>query len=332
MPSNTKSFDSSHHVESPEGDSAEVRASGQQAGRAAANRKALKLLLHLALFAATAVTTTLVGLAMSDGFVHQTGLESSSKLRWAQGLSYSVSLMAILTAHEFGHYLSARRYGVEASLPYFIPMPTLFGTMGAFIRMRQSGPIKGDGFIRIAAYGPIAGFVVAVPVLFIGTALSGLGPAVTEAGTGISLGDSLIMLIAQALFIGDLPENTDLWLHPMAFAGWAGMFVTALNLLPVSQLDGGHIAYCLLGKRQNRVAPFIFVGMVAAALFSFSGWTAICVLVFFIGVQHPPACTHIPVTGRSRTIGLITLAIFVLTFIPTPFGGMPGLLELIFGQ
>ena len=289
--------------------------------------------LHLALFGLTLASTLHIGLAMSEGF--HTGpegsfLELATPLRvMLGGVSFSVSIMAILLAHEMGHYLTARKYGVDASPPFFIPMYTLFGTMGAFIRMRLTQRVRGDHFMGIAAFGPLAGFLVTLPVLAAGLALSKIGPSPEEMETGIELGDSLLLLLLEPLFFSGLPENFDIWLHPMAFAGWAGLFVTALNLLPVGQLDGGHIAYCLLGEKQNRVAPFLFAGLVAVTLFVFAGWGAICVFVWFLGVRHPPTCTHLPVTGKSRWIGVATVVVFVLSFTPVPFGDMPSVLDVI---
>ena len=290
--------------------------------------------LHLLLFGLTLVTTLHVGLVMSEGF--HTNADGSlfdfaTPLRVVLGgASYAVSVMAILFAHEMGHYLTARKYGVDASPPYFIPMYSLFGTMGAFIRMRLAKQVPGGRFMRIAAYGPLAGFAVTVPVLLMGMALSKTGPSPEDLETGIALGDSLLLMAIEPLFFADLPEHHDVWLHPMAFAGWAGLFVTALNLLPLGQLDGGHISFCLFGKKHNLAAPFLFAGFLALTLFVFAGWAAICVFVWLLGVRHPPTCTDLPVHGKSRWIGFATVVVFVLSFIPIPFGGMPSLLDVFF--
>ena len=290
--------------------------------------------LHLLLLGLTLVTTLHVGLAMSEGFhVDADGafLEFATPLRiFLGGVSYAVSIMAILFAHEMGHYLTARRYGVDASPPYYIPMYSLFGTMGAFIRMRLTEKVPGDRFMRIAAFGPLAGFVVTVPVLFVGMALSKTGPTPEDLETGIALGDSLLLIAIEPLFFANLPENHDVWLHPMAFAGWAGLFVTALNLLPLGQLDGGHISFCLFGKKHNLAVPVLYTAFVALTVFVFAGWAAICVFVWLLGVRHPPTCTELPVRGKSRWIGLATVVVFVLSFTPVPFGGMPSLLDVVF--
>jgi len=189
--------------------------------------------------------------------------------------------------------------------------------------------IPSDSLVRIGAYGPIAGFVVTLPFLVVGLALSDIRPAPTDLESGIVLGDSLILLAVEHIVVGPIPDGYDVWLHPMAYAGWAGLFVTALNLLPIGQLDGGHIVYCLFGERANRVAPLLFVGLVVMGVAVFTGWLVFAALVLLIGVRHPPICADIPVRGKGRRIGWLALALLVLCFTPQPFGGFPTLLELM---
>jgi membrane-associated protease RseP (regulator of RpoE activity) len=183
--------------------------------------------------------------------------------------TFAVPLMAILLAHELGHYLAARWHRVPASLPYFIPLPSLspFGTMGAVISM--PGRIRSrNALLDIGAAGPLAGMVVAVPVLLVGLAQSEVrelsGPALQE-------GNCLLYLLLKRLVVGPIPPGHDVWISPAAFAGWAGLLVTALNLLPIGQLDGGHIAYALLGERQNQVARALHWSL--PAVFLYNLWT-----------------------------------------------------------
>jgi membrane-associated protease RseP (regulator of RpoE activity) len=281
-------------------------------------------LIHLGLFLLTLVTTTEVGLLDAQGRHIDTPGFSAATI-WLEALSYSLSLMAILLAHELGHYLTARRLGVHASLPFFLPLPfaSAFGTLGAFIRMRLDRQVPSHHLLRIAAYGPLAGFVVALPVLIIGLQLSVVAPAPEFSGEGIQLGDSLLMLGLTRLLFGELPMGMDVWLHPMAYAGWAGMFVTAFNMLPVAQLDGGHIAYSLFGERYNKIGLYFFLGLLAMGTFLFTGWLIVAALIFFvIGVDHPPIASDGAVRGRVRWIGIAAFAVFALTFTPVPFVGV----------
>lgn len=295
--------------------------------------KSRRLWLHVLLFLLTLGTTTFVGLQMSEARAEliEAGLGDlwyTSPMVWLEGFSYALSILAILVAHEMGHYLTSRRFGVDASLPYFIPMISAFGTLGAFIRMRLDRKVPSEVLMKIGAYGPIAGFIVAVPVLVVGIMLSDVRPTPEDLEGGIILGDSLLLLGVEQIFFTNIPDGHDIWLHPMAFAGWAGLFVTALNLLPFGQLDGGHVAYCLFGDKYNRVAPYLFVGLIALTAFVFSGWLMVCILILFIGVEHPQICTDTPVRGPGRWIGVVGIVIMLLTFTPEPFVGMPTLFDL----
>jgi hypothetical protein len=289
---------------------------------------------HVGLFLATLATTTLAGVFMSEAGASLADDYKfwTSGAVWLEAFSYSLPVLAILFSHEMGHYLTARRRGVDASRPYFIPAPpslSVFGTLGAFIRMRLQRRVRGDTMLRIGAYGPIAGFVVCVPVLAVGLALSDIRPAPEEAGAALQLGDSLLLMGLERIIFGDVPTGQDIWLHPMAFAGWAGLLVTALNLLPLGQLDGGHVAYCLMGERFNRLAPYFFGAFLLMTLFLFAGWLLFLLLVLFIGFRHPPICYDLPVRGRDRIIGWVAVAIFVLCFMPTPIHGVGGLVDVI---
>jgi len=234
-----------------------------------------------------------------------------------KGIPFSVTLMLILGIHELGHFTFARKHNVDATLPYFIPAPTFIGTFGAFIKMRS--PIrKRLALVEIGAAGPIAGFIVALPALFIGISMSDIVEKTGE--VGMRLGDSLITKIATLIIYPGLSNNMELLLHPVGFAAWIGMLVTMLNLLPIGQLDGGHISYALLGKWSSKVAWGALAVCVVLGAFSLN-WLIWALLVFLlIRVKHPPILDdYTPLTGRELIIGVIALLIFILTFIPIPF-------------
>ena len=205
-------------------------------------------LLHVALFLTTLLTTTVQGATMQHG--------SSTIFPLSDGLSFSIPLMAILLCHEMGHYIAARIHRVPASLPYFVPLPPgigLFGTMGAVILQSRTSDRR--KLIDIGAAGPLAGLIVAIPVLAYGLTLSPVGPI----EGGLQEGNSLLYALLKRLVCGVwLPDRgIDVNLHPIAFAGWAGLFVTMLNLIPVSQLDGGHVAIAFFGNRYGRASQLL---------------------------------------------------------------------------
>ncbi len=254
-----------------------------------------RLWLHLLLFALTVVTTTLMG-----------------------GWIYSVSLLTILTAHEFGHYFAARHHRVRATLPYFIPFPSFLGTLGAVIRMSPYIPSR-RALFDIAAAGPIAGLVVAIPLSIIGVAISENVPAGDPEGV-IILGDPLLFRVIEWSLLEPRGEDVELLLHPVAFAGWVGLFVTALNLLPISQLDGGHIGYALFGRRSRFIAALAFVALALVTLLHGYHYTVMLVLLWFMGIKHPPTLNDSLQLGRGRRIvGVLLGVIFVLSFTPSPF-------------
>ncbi len=234
-----------------------------------------------------------------------------------KGLPFSLSLMGILGAHEMGHYLMARRHRVRATLPYFIPFPhPLFGTLGAVIRIKSPIPSK-NALLDIRAAGPIAGILVAIPVTIVGLALS---KVIEVAGVqGMILGDSLLFRILTYLVKGPLPENAQVVLHPIAFAGWIGFFVTALNLIPIAQLDGGHITYALLGARHRWVSRLIFLALLLMGFVWPGWWTWALFILIFLRFDHPAPLNQVSKLDRRRMwIGILCLVIFVITFIPVP--------------
>jgi len=263
------------------------------------------------LFAATFLTTTFAG-AIQQGvnpLDHPPGI--------IVGLPFSVTLMAILMVHEMSHFLSSKAHRVPSSLPFFIPAPSIIGTFGAVIRMR--GAIwDRRALLDIGASGPLGGFFLALPALFFGLSMSKVLPG--GSGGGFSLGDSLIMILAEKLVLGNVPPGADVVLHPVAFAGWIGMFVTSLNLLPVGQLDGGHIAKAMFPDRFDMVARAVHLSLIIMGLFFWQGWLLWALLLVFIGVRHPPVLLpHISLDDRRRRVGYLALAIFILTFVPVPF-------------
>lgn len=251
---------------------------------------------HLILFVLTLLSTTLVG-----------------------GSIYSACILAILGAHEMGHYLACRYYRVDASLPYFLPMPLLLtGTLGAFIRIRQQIPGKRELF-DIGIAGPIAGFLVSLPVLFLGVGLSEVVPIQT--GT-LWLGEPLLLKFAVFTTHGRLPEGYTIATHPMAFAAWFGLLATALNLFPIGQLDGGHISYAVLGPRSTHVTIGTVVCLVGLSFVSTSwiAWTVLTVaMLLAFGPRHPSTPDEdVPLDRPRKWLAAFAVAMFVLSFTPAP--------------
>jgi len=235
------------------------------------------------------------------------------------GLPFAGTLLGILVAHELGHYVMARRLGVAASLPYFIPMPfSLFGTMGAVIRTRS--PMRDRRqLLAIGAAGPIAGLIVALPTLIIGLLLSPVQLIPMQEGIVVE-GNSLLYAALKFLVFGQfLPRNGyDVFLHPVAFAAWAGLLLTALNLIPAGQLDGGHIAYALLGKQARWLNRLAVVATAALGLI-WSGWFFWTVMLLLLGQRNAEPLDDVtPLTARQKAFAICMLILFVLLFTPIP--------------
>ncbi len=255
------------------------------------------LLKHSALFILTVISTCLVG-----------------------GGWYSFCIMTILSAHEMGHYYMSLKYGVPATLPFFIPLPLPpFGTLGAVIKMRGQ-IINRRALFDIGAAGPLMGLAFSLPAIIIGLKLSRVAVVSRLSMPVTVLGDSLMFKFLQWLAPGNIPEGYDVVLHPIAYAGWVGLFVTALNLLPIGQLDGGHIVYALFGER-GRVISRVGLGVLAfICLLVNPGWILLLVLLYFFGMKHPaPLDNFTPLDKKRRIIGIITLLIFFVSFTPVPF-------------
>ena len=239
------------------------------------------------------------------------------------GLWYSVSILAILGCHELGHYYACRYYNVDASRPYFLPMPLLLtGTLGAFIRIRS--PIASKrALFDIGVAGPIAGFLVAVPLLFVGMQMSTVIRVPEQfAGQVFELGEPLLFKAATWLTFGPVPDGYTVNMHPMAFAAWFGMLATALNLFPIGQLDGGHLAYAVLGTRSTMVTLLTVLCLVGLTLVSTSWilWTVLTVvMLFFFGPRHPRTFDEaVPLDSTRLAIAAFALLMFVLCFTPAP--------------
>jgi membrane-associated protease RseP (regulator of RpoE activity) len=279
-----------------------------------------KWTLPVSLFVLTVFTTLWAGDYQAyNGPVHGpvNFLLEHPETLW-RGVPFAATLLGILVTHEYGHYMLSRIHGVPASLPLFIPGPPYFiGTFGAIIRLR--GPIVDRrALFDIGVAGPLAGFVVAVGALVIGLNLS---TVVDRTATyGLQLGEPLLLQFISWLVVGSLPPHADIVLHPIGFAAWFGLFVTSLNLIPIGQLDGGHVAYALWGARQRIVAFAIVPILIVLGFVGWPGWWLWAFMAGLWGFGHPPVRDPHEPLGRGRIIvGWIALAVFVLTFAPVPF-------------
>ena len=299
---------------------------------------------------------TLVSVWFTGGALSLTEIPATlPEAVWAfisQGWPFAVSMLAILSAHEFGHYLAGRHHGAQVTLPYFLPLPypiSPFGTLGAFINMK-SLPKNRRVLLDIAIAGPLAGLVVAIPVVLIGLSLSEIGtlPTAAQAQEGLSQleGNSILYLLAKFAVFGQfLPApasyeglspvvywlryfftsqplpfgGLDVTLHPVAWAGWGGLLITSLNLIPAGQLDGGHLLYTILGRKvARRLLPVILIGMVLLG-FVWSGWWLWSLLIFFFGRVYAEPLDQITRLDRKRkALGVFALIIFILVFTPVP--------------
>ncbi len=266
--------------------------------------------IHVILFCATLFTTTLAG-SFQAGV---NPLDDWSLL--ARGLPFSATLMGILLVHEMGHFLMSKVHGVAATPPYFIPGPPfLVGTFGAFIKMHT--PTNRKALFDVGAAGPWAGFLVAIPAVFYGLSISEVRALDASAG-GLVLGESLVFKLMTRLALGVSPSDVTILLNPIALAGWFGLFVTFLNLLPVGQLDGGHVVYALLGRRHRWVARGALAAIIGLAFLGWQGWVMWAVLVTMLGLDHPATIDDTPLDPARRVAAWLTIGLFVITFMPVP--------------
>jgi len=272
-------------------------------------------LLHILLFILTFMTTLLAGAMMRDINPWQ------NPERLYLGLPFSITIMTILLTHELSHYFASRRHNVPVTLPYFIPAPSIIGTFGAIIKIKP--PIYDRcSLIDIGAAGPLGGFVAAVIATVIGLSYSEVIPA-GRFREGFSLGGSILFSFLTELILNIDMERYDVLLHPIAFAGWIGLFVTSVNLLPVGQLDGGHIAYAVFGERQRWIALLMVIILFILGFTYWEGWLIWGLLLLLIGYGHPPLVyPEVKLDERRRFIGWLSFIIFIITFIPVPFSGI----------
>ena len=307
--------------------------------------KPLKILLHLTLFAVTFFTLTVAG-------VQWLNRDPFDLRNFSSGIPYSISILFILTCHEFGHYFAARFHQVDATLPYFIPFPNLpsvvnFGTLGAVIKTRSPISSKAVMF-DIGVTGPIAGFIATLIVLSYGfLSLPGrefilsihpgyFSQPQPEGGISLTFGNSILYQIMSLIFTNPtsqfVPPMTEMYHYPFLCAGWFGLFVTAMNLIPVGQLDGGHLAYTMFGSQHKIIARssfavILFIGLLGllplfnkSFTFGWTGWLFWALILFFIiKLDHPPVLDETPLDQFRKKVGWLTFLILALSFIPTPF-------------
>jgi membrane-associated protease RseP (regulator of RpoE activity) len=303
-----------------------------------------KIWLHGLLFVLTVLTVCYAGLFWSDGFISAAGgqgagllLEPDQVVRnprlFPLSALYAAFLMTILVGHEAGHYLTCRRNQVRATLPFFIPGPPFLGTFGAFIRIKS--PLYRKRLVfDVGANGPLVGFALTLPTLAVGMALSKVVPFVQTEGT-LYFGEPLLFKLMARLILGRIPEGSEIALHPVGWAGWVGLLLTAINLLPIGQLDGGHVAYALLGRRARLLSQVMVGALVVMGVLFHVTWLVLAALILVLefrsklGLRHPGVLDENEPLGRKRTIlGVVILAIFILSFIPDPVHGV-GLLDLV---
>jgi membrane-associated protease RseP (regulator of RpoE activity) len=279
--------------------------------------------LHALLLLLTLLTTTVVGAGMAHSFARNRpfNYDFGYERVWhnpaylLEGLPFSLTLLTILLSHEMGHYLAARYYRVDVTLPFFIPAPTLIGTLGAFIRIRSAILSKRILF-DIGIAGPLAGFAVLVWPLAVGVSLSKVIPGIAGRGE-LVFGTPLLIRLFEWIIKPGIAAG-DIYLHPVARAAWVGLLATALNLLPIGQLDGGHVLYAFLGER-TRLLSYIFVGvLVLMGIFFAYSWLFWAAILFFFGMRHP-AIFDPNTVGRTRAwLAVAALIIFLLSFTVAP--------------
>ena len=283
---------------------------------------------HVVLFVLTFVTTTFAGAFFYASYAAELGNATpilSLPTLLVHGMWYSGSVLAILGAHEFGHYFACRYYGVDASLPYFIPLwlpvaVPMPGTLGAVIRIRQPIASKRQ-FFDIGIAGPIAGFLVILPVLAIGMSLSTV-VTLPQDFTGWHFGEPLLFRLAAQIFHGTLPDGQSLNVHPAAWAAWFGLLATALNLCPVGQFDGGHISYAVFGRVSSTITLIVTACLIALTIYSgaYLLWTVfIVVMLYVMGRHHPQTPDEgVPLDPARLWLAAFAAAMLVLSFTPVP--------------
>ena len=281
--------------------------------------------LHALLLVLTFITASAVGSRLAYNFDRDRALTAQDFVAvfyvlidppaLVAGFPFALTLISILMAHEMGHYLACKYYRIDASLPYFLPAPTLIGTLGAFIRIRSPIYTRRELF-DVGIAGPLAGFFFIIPAMAVGLAYSKVVPGIAVSGDLIFSTPGLLHLLGWMVFPG-IPSS-DIALHPVARAAWAGVLATALNLLPIGQLDGGHILYAFIGDRHRALSRVFVAALIPLGLFFSLSWLVWAVLLFFFGMRHPKIYDGARM-GRGRTkLGWLALLIFVLSFTAAP--------------
>ncbi len=278
----------------------------------------------MVLLALTFATTTLAGACHYQAFAsdfNRVAVNLGFLSLLVKGVWYSATILAILGAHEFGHYYFCRKYNVDATLPYFIPAPLLTGTLGAVIRIREAFPTR-TALFDIGVAGPIAGFVVLIPALFLGMALSQVTAEPPISRELLALGEPLLFQFASSVVFGQLPEGQTINMHPMVFAAWFGMLATALNLLPFGQLDGGHISYATLGRWATPLS-LVTVLFAIAMTFVSTSWLVmtlmLVIMLIVLGPRHPHVIYEYEPLGRNRhVVAILAFAMLAICFTPAP--------------
>lgn len=281
---------------------------------------------HAILFLLTLLSTTAVGARLAFNFEQNrptyiddlwmaiTSIADPQAL--LAGLPFSLTLLTILLAHEMGHYLTCRYYGIHASLPYFLPAPTLIGTFGAFIRIRSAIPGKRQLF-DVGIAGPLAGFLFVIPTLAVGLAYSKIIPGIGEEGDFVFGTPGVMRMLEAWIMPGVLPS--DILVHPIARAAWAGVLATALNLMPMGQLDGGHILYSFVGDRHKLLTRLFVLALLPLGYFSDTwSWIFWAALIFFFGMKHPRLYDSTPLGSGRVQLAILALVIFALSFCVSP--------------
>ena len=286
-----------------------------------------RLWLHGLLFLATLLTTSAAGARISYNFQHNLPafrMEQdllamldpiSQPSLLLDGLPFALVLLLILGAHEFGHYYFCVRYGLNASLPYFLPSPSFIGTFGAFIRIRSLIYSRADLF-DVGVAGPMAGFAVLVPCLVLGLLESRIIPGIAERGDMI-FGQPLLLAVFEAILF-PYTSASDIALHPIARAAWVGLFATALNLLPIGQLDGGHVLYAWFGERYQR-RSWIFLALLIPLGFFWWPWWVWAAILYWLGRKHPYIHDELGLDPYRRKWAIAAVILFLLCFMPAPF-------------
>jgi membrane-associated protease RseP (regulator of RpoE activity) len=267
-----------------------------------------RIWINILLFTVTVITTTVAGAE---------SVESIGKI-FLSGLPFSMTIMIILLSHEMGHYLTARHFGIKATLPYFIPFPSIIGTMGAVIKLKS--PIYNRrALLYIGAMGPIVGFIFSLIAIIVGVYISEIKPIpVKPDDLNIFFGDSILSASIIRIIHGPIQSGYDIYLSPYAWAGWIGFLITGLNLMPIGQLDGSRVVFALLGRRQLIVGWAAFIGLVILS-FIWPGWIVWIILsIVLLKIGHPPIEDMSGLSTREKIIGYVCILIFLITFIPVP--------------